>query len=110
MQETAGYFVCGWLRPVIAFLKRQTNAMTKHRNDKTCNALLKCMYTETVIIVPQEDPVRGKWCVHGQETNMWVDASFLATALEVDVDIIKDMCWLHPDEDLQHINLDAPAN
>lgn len=51
--------------------------------------------------------MRGNWCMHDQEIKMWVDINSLVTGvtLEVDRDIVEDVCCLHPDGDLQHINL-----
>lgn len=43
----------------------------------------------------------------GCEMNVWVDASFVATGviLEVDGNVIEDASWLRPVGDGKHINL-----
>ena len=65
------------------------------------------MIREVVARVRQEDPVRGKWCVNGDELGVWVDASSIATgvSLEHDGAAVKDASWLRKERDTQHINL-----
>ena len=65
------------------------------------------MVSETVRSVQRDDPAHGDWCAEGQELNVWVDASSLAigVALERYEAVLKDACWLGPENDAQHINL-----
>lgn len=65
------------------------------------------MVTETIVRVKKNNPARGDWCVHGQEMNLWVDASSLVIGvlLEKDGTATKDTCWLQPISDVTHINL-----
>ena len=50
---------------------------------------------------------QGLWCATGQDLNVWVDASSLATGvlLERDDVVFEDAYWLRPTNDAQHINL-----
>ena len=69
--------------------------------------LLVRMVKETIARVKQDDPVKGDWCVQGDELNVWVDASSLAIGvlLEKDGAAVEDACWLRPMNDAAHINL-----
>ena len=60
-----------------------------------------------IVVRVWQDPVRGSWCVSGQEITVRVDESSQATsvALEVNGDIAEDQCWLCHDTDTQHINI-----
>ena len=40
--------------------------------------------SETVDSVQRDDPAHGDWCIDGQELNMWVDASSLATGVALE--------------------------
>lgn len=55
----------------------------------------------------QADPCKGKWYVNGEEVDIWVDASSLATGvlLESHGTMIEDACWMQPASDTRHINL-----
>ena len=72
-----------------------------------CDAALQSMLMETVARVTHDNHVRGSWCVDGNEFTVWVDASLLGlgVALVVDEFIIKDTCWLWPENDSRRINL-----
>ena len=65
------------------------------------------MVRETIARVTQSDLSQGLWCATGQDSNVWVDASSLATGmlLEPDDVVFEDACWLRPANDAQHINL-----
>ena len=61
-----------------------------------------------------DDPAKGVWNVYSNEATEWVDASslVLGAIVEVDGNIIEDVCWLRKD-DTTHINmseLDAVIN
>ena len=62
---------------------------------------------EVQVRVTGDDPVWGNWSVSGEELNMWDGASSLVTGvmLERHGDILEDACWLHPTNNVQHINL-----
>ena len=62
---------------------------------------------ETIARVRQSNPSQGLWCMTGQDINVWVDASSLATGmlLEHGDVVFKNACWLRPANDAQHINL-----
>ena len=99
--------MCGWLRVACRILKRGASSVTKCWDDKTRDALLRRMVSETVCSVQRDDPARGDWCAEGQELNVWVDASSLAigVALKRYEAVLEDACWLRPENDAQHINL-----
>lgn len=65
------------------------------------------MIQETVPRVKQSDLVKGEWCTTGQEMDLWVDARSLAmgVSLEDDRAVIEEACWLHLENNSQHINL-----
>ena len=56
--------------------------------------------------VTRDDPVQSNWSVSGEELNVWIDTSSLATAvvLERHGDILEDVYWLHPTNNALHIN------
>ena len=99
--------VCGWLRVACRILKRKASSVTKGWDDKTRDALLQRMVSETVRSVQRDDPAHGDWCAEGQELIVWVDASSLVigVALERHEPVLEDACWLCPENDAQHINL-----
>ena len=99
--------MCGWLRVAVAAIKRRATSIASGWDDEVRDAALQSMLTETVARVTHDDPVRGNWCVDGNEFTVWVDASSLAlrVALAVDEFIIEDACWLRPENDSRHINL-----
>ena len=101
------YPVCGWLRVAVVTIKRCATSVSSGWDDEVHDATLQSMLTETVARVTHDDPVRGNWCVDGNEFTVWVDASLLAlgVALAVDEFIIEDVCWLRPENDSRHINL-----
>ena len=65
------------------------------------------MVQETIAKVTQSNPSQDLWRATGQDINVWVDASSLATGmlLEHDDVIFKDACWLQPANSAQNINL-----
>ena len=85
-------------------LKRRASSATKDWDDKTNDALLQRMASETV---QRDDPTHGNWCAERQELNVLVDARSLAigVALERYEAVLEDACWLRPKNDAQHINL-----
>ena len=99
--------VCGWLRASVGVIKRRVNLVTAGWDDVTDDALLTLMVAETLERINKEDPARGKWCVDGEDVNVWVDASALAlgVSLEQRGNVFEDACWLRPMSDAQHINL-----
>ena len=93
--------VCGWLR--VAAIKRHAISVSLGWDDEMCDAALQSMLTETVARVTHDDPVRGNWCVDGNEFTVWVDASSLALGVALEVDkFIEDACWLWPENDSRH--------
>ena len=64
------------------------------------------MLTKTLQHARRADPAQGRWNVDGDEAVMWVDSSSLAigAALEVNGNIIEDICWQQQNE-CSHINL-----
>ncbi len=59
---------------------------------------LRCMITETMERVMQDNPMQGDWCVNGNKLTIWVDASSLAmgVALEDNGSITEDASRLRP--------------
>ena len=91
----------------VAFIKRQVTAVTKGWDDRIKNTSLCHILAETLTRVREADPIGGNWCMNGKEITVWVDASSVATgvALETNVTVIEDACWVCPTNDTQHINL-----
>ena len=101
------YPMYGWLRVAVVAIKWCATSVSSGWDDEVRDATLQSMLTETVARVTHDDPVRGNWCVDGNEFTVWVDASLLTlgVALVVDEFIIEDACWLRPENDSRHINL-----
>ena len=99
--------VCDWLRVACRILKRRASSVTKGWDDKTRDALLQRMVSETVRSVQRYDPAHGDWYTEEQELNVWADANSLAirVALEKHKSILEDACWLCPENDAWHITL-----
>ena len=97
----------GWLRVVLAFIKRRASDITAGWDGKIDDAPLNTMIKEVLTRVHKEDPAQGKWCIDGQALSIWVDASFLTTGvlLVYDGAVVEDACWLRPEKDSKHINL-----
>ena len=96
-RKLVGHFpVCDWLRVVATAIKHHMTSVTSGWDDEVHDITLRCMITETMERVMQDDPVQGDWCINGNELTVWVDASSLAisVALEDNWSIIKDACWL----------------
>ena len=91
----------------VGFIKRPATAVTKGWDDRIKNASLCLILAETLTRVREADPVGGNWCMDGKEITVWVDVSSVATgvALETNGMVIEDVCWLHPTNNTQHINL-----
>uniref|UniRef100_A0A5S6Q0Y6 RNase H domain-containing protein n=1 Tax=Trichuris muris TaxID=70415 RepID=A0A5S6Q0Y6_TRIMR len=105
--ELVGHYpVCGWLRPMTAFIKREVNDATSTWDEPIHHAQVREHLHEIGVALKAQDPARGRWDVHGDEARVWVDASSLAigVALEVDGTVIEDGTWLRPD-DARHINM-----
>lgn len=88
-----------------SFIKQQVSTVTNRwGDDEVKDVCLCCMLMKTVA---KMDPVRGDWCVNGNEMKVWIDASSVATGvlLKVNGSIVEDACWLHPSKDAKHINL-----
>ena len=106
--KLVGHFpMCGWLRVVVAAIKRHATSILLGWDDEVRDTTLWSMPMETVSRVTHDDPVRGNWCIDGNEFTVWVDASSLAlgVALAVDEFIVEDTCWLRPENDSRHISL-----
>ena len=98
--------VCGWVRPAASFIKRSVTSLTRTWDDETNDAELRAMVDDVVRRVSLHDPARGRWDVSGTTATVWVDASsvVLYVAVEVNDDIMEDICYLQPDESA-HINM-----
>ena len=98
---------CVWVRVAVTAIKRRATSVSLGWDDEVHDAALRSMLTETLARVTPGEPVRGNWCVDGNEFTVWVDASSLAlgVALAVDEFIAKDACWLRPENDSRRINL-----
>ena len=105
-QLTSHLPVCGWLRVEASYIKRRANAASASWDDEISDPSLLAMLTETLRRVKKSDPARGRWDVAGDEATLWVDASALAlgAVLEVNGEVIEDVCWLRRNE-CSHINL-----
>ena len=99
--------ICGWLRVALVAIKQHATSVSSGWDNEVGDATLRNMLTETVTNVPQDDPVRGDWCVNGNEFTVWVDASSLAmgVAIEANIAIVEDACWLRLENDARHIYL-----
>ena len=107
-RKLVGHFpVCGLLRVAVAAIKRHAASISSGWDYEVRDAALRSMLTETVSRVTHDDPVRGNWFVDGNKFMVWVDASSLTlgVARAVDEFIVKDTCWLRPENDSRHINL-----
>ena len=98
--------VCGWLRPVVSFIKRKTSALSEGWDDVVNDAGLRRIIKETAERLRDGDPAKGRWDVCGDEATIWADASSLAVGAEVVVDdcVIEDASWLRAG-DAGHINM-----
>ena len=100
------YFpVHDWLRVATAFIKHWASMVTKRWGDEAIDAYHRL--AETMTRVCEVDPVGRDWCMNGNETKVWVNASFVAmgVVLEANGSIVKDTCWLCPTNYARHINL-----
>ena len=99
--------VCRWYCVATAYIKHCVNKDTTGWDDETNNTLLRSMLMETLTRILQDFPVRGNWCINGCEFTVWVDTSWLATEAtrEANRSVVKDVSWLHPANNEQHINL-----
>ena len=102
------YPVGGWLRICCAFLQRSTALDGKNWDEPVGDDVV--MQLEEVIELLQKrgDPVKGRWPVDTEsDVILWTDASLIAAGavLEVDGDVVEDVCWLRPKHDSAHINL-----
>ena len=99
--------VGGWLRVVVAFIKRRASDVTTGWDDKIDDAPLNTMIKEVITRVHKEDPARGRWCVDSQALSVWGDAISLATGVSLVYNgaVVEGACWLRPEKDSQHINL-----
>ena len=58
--------------------------------------------------VTQDDPVKGDWCISGQEVTVWVDASSLATSVVMESNgVAEDVSLLQLVHEDNHINWTA---
>ena len=90
----------------VTFIKRLATTVTKGWDDRIKNASLCQILAETLTRVREADPVGGNWCMDSKEITVWVDVSSVATgvALETNMTVIEDACWLRPINDAQHID------
>ena len=106
-RKLIGHFsICSWLIVVAAAIKhRMTSVMSGW--DEVHNVTLRCMITETMERVMQDNPMQGDWCINRNKLTIWVDASSqtMGVTLEDKGSIIEDACWLRPENDMLHINL-----
>ena len=87
--------VCGWLFVVTAFVKQRVSAVTSGWDEE--NPLLHWILMEIIARASQMDPSGGDWCVNGQDTTVWMDASSLTTGvIENSGSIAGDASWLQP--------------
>ena len=91
----------------VAFIKHLATVVTKGWMIESKNASLSQILAETSIRVRKADSVGGNWCMDGKEITVWVDASSVATGVELERNgmVIEDACWLRPINNAQHINL-----
>lgn len=62
-----------------SFIKQQVSTVTNRwGDDEVKDVCLCCMLMKTVA---KMDPVRGDWCVNGNEMKVWIDASSVATGV-----------------------------
>ena len=68
------------------------------------------MIAKTIARLCEADSVGRKWCVDDHKMKTWVDVSFgaMEVVLEVNKNIVKDASWLHPTGDTKNINLAEP--
>lgn len=87
-------------------IKQQVSTVTNRWGDDEVKDVC-CLCCTLMKTVAKMDPVRGDWCVNGNEMKVWIDASSVATGvlLKVNGSIVEDACWLHPSKDAKHINL-----
>ena len=100
--KLAGHFpVCGWLREAVV-AKNDMQRLCHQYGTMKCEMLpWQICWPKTMARLTQNDPVRGDWCINGNEFTIWVDASSLAmrVTLVANSAIVKDACWLWPEND-----------
>ena len=99
--------LCGWLRPVAAWLKRQVNSVTRGWDDEADDAVLREQLLAVWARLAAGDPAAGPWCVDGDSAVVWTDASSLAAGVVLELPdgrAIEDACWLRKDTSA-HINM-----
>ena len=69
--------VCSWLRVVAAAMKHCVISVTSRWDDKVHDVTIRCMITETMERIMQDNPVWSDWCVNKNELCVWVDARSL---------------------------------
>ena len=69
---------CGWLMVAVVAIKRHATSVSSEWDDEMRYAALQSMLTESVVRLTHDNPVRGNWCIDGNEFMVWVDASLLA--------------------------------
>ena len=107
-RKLTGHFpVCGWLRVATAFVKQRANTVTTGWNDEAQDLLLAQMIRDIFTRVTQENPVKGDWCISGQEVIVWVDASSLVTGMvgKSNGVVAEDATWLQLVQEVKYINL-----
>ena len=66
-----GHFpVCGLLRVATVFVKRRANTVTTGWDDEAQDSLLAQMIRDIFMRVTQDTPVKGDWCISGQEVTV----------------------------------------
>ena len=103
----AHFPVCGWLRPMAAWLKRRVNGITRGWDDEADDDVLREQMNHVSARIAECDPAHGSWCVSGHEAVVWVDASSLAEGIVITTPegcVIEDASWLRRDES-SHINI-----
>lgn len=79
-------------------------AVTTGWHDEVIDNPLRNMIIDAITRVQQEDPTCGKWYVDGHKFEIWVHMISLAIGVVL-VTNGEVACWLHPENDVQYINI-----
>ncbi|XP_047143005.1 uncharacterized protein LOC124817216 [Hydra vulgaris] len=76
-------------------------------DDKVCDENLKRVLQEVYDEIAKCNPAYGDWAVHGDEGNVWVDASSLASGavIQVGKTTVEDATWLQKEMSEDYINM-----
>ena len=100
--------VAAWLRPACGFVKRLASAANTDWDSPVSPEVVTCC-ADLLHRIRLEDPVCGVWPVDASPDavwTIWCDASdvAMATAAEVNGNIVEDRSWLRSTKDKKHIN------